>query len=139
MKNIILIFALFAAQFGIAQTVTTTANKTNPEKIIYSDGNSNNYIITTDSIDYIPVKTQESSSGNYNGGVRKKIYISPSTFTQILKEVENLYANISIQTKTREKTSGALTAITNNKRNPVIIKQSPEQEKFEKLLNDLIK
>src|SRR3990172_8087771 len=49
----------------------------------YIDGNNNDYVITKDSINYIPITPEKSSSGIYSGGESKKIKITKEQFAKI--------------------------------------------------------
>lgn len=50
---------------------------------IYSDGNSNSYNITETTINYDPIKKENSSSGTYSGGEAKSKTLSEKDFQKI--------------------------------------------------------
>jgi len=58
MKTIFTLILLFSFQWVIAQTAEYT----------YIDGNGNKYEITGNQMHYVPVKKENSSSGEYSGG-----------------------------------------------------------------------
>ena len=57
--------------------------------INFGDGNGNQYIIERDSIEYIPIKPEYSSSGVYNGGEHAKKTINQNHFEKLLLEFKN--------------------------------------------------
>jgi len=100
----------------------------------YADGSGNRYIITNDTIEYIPVKMEESSSGEYDGGEAQKKKISSDAFLQIKNKFDEIFNNKSIQIKDRIMTSGVLTIERNKKTKEVIVMKCKEQEELESLL-----
>src|SRR6186713_2728744 len=54
----------------------------------YADGSANVYIIKPDSLEYIPVKPEESSTGFYSGGDPKKIALKPEEFRNVQAMLE---------------------------------------------------
>jgi hypothetical protein len=88
----------------------------------YSDGNANIYIITPNTLEYIPVKPQESSSGFYQGGVPKKVVLPSQAFQTLAAQFEAAKKNAGIHTSERQKGSGLITTITGSEKHVVILK-----------------
>jgi hypothetical protein len=106
----------------------------------YGDGNGNAYIITTDSIEYVPVKKENSSTGNYSGGEPVKKKITESDYQQVQSYVHEIFGNASIHIKDRMKGSGRISVVNNQEeRQVVIIWQCDEKEQLEGLLTNLIR
>lgn len=106
----------------------------------YGDGSGNQYIITSDSIEYLPVKKEFSSSGMYDGGDYTKNKITSENFQKLTDEIHLLFENKSLHIKDRIKTSGIITVMKDSKEDKtIIIKNSPEKERFETLLKNLKK
>lgn len=72
----------------------------------YSDGSANRYVITPDSLEYIPVQPHESSTGSYSGGVPKKIAITAETYGLITQALDAALLNKAIHTDQRAKMTG---------------------------------
>lgn len=62
---------------------------------IYADGNANRYQILPDRLRYIPVKPEESSTGNYSGGEPADISLSAADY----QKLQNLFEQVSGQTE----------------------------------------
>jgi hypothetical protein len=106
----------------------------------YGDGSGNQYIISNDSIEYIPVKKEFSSTGLYDGGEYVKKGISISDFEKISNEVNSLFNSKHLHIDDRIKTSGIITIMENKKmEDSAIIKNSENKDRFENLLKNLIK
>ncbi len=105
----------------------------------YSDGNGNYYKITVDSIIYAPITKEMSSSGMYDGGEQVEKSITEKDFLAVKNEFDSIFNNQAIHIQHRMKTSGRL-AVNKGEINKkqVIIKQSKEQEKLEKVLKSLL-
>lgn len=75
---------------------------------IYSDGSSNNYIISEKQISYDPVKKESSSSGTYSGGEAKTKSISQKDFENINSLFKEVFAAKAEQQQNREMMTGLL-------------------------------
>lgn len=75
---------------------------------LYSDGSSNNYIITEKQISYDPVTKENSSSGTYSGGEAKSKSLSKSDFEKISVLFKESFAAKSEQQQNREMMTGLL-------------------------------
>jgi len=76
-KQIAITLSLIALAIGLYSFVMKTKTYT------YIDGNNNDYVITKDSISYIPITPEKSSSGIYSGGEPKKVKITKEQFSKI--------------------------------------------------------
>jgi hypothetical protein len=110
-----------------------------PTQYRYSDSSANTWKISTDSVEYIPMTPEMSSSGMYSGGNPVKKQISKSDYNKVKSEINNIVMNMSIQIKDRTKLSGVITIIEDQKKDlTILIDKSPEKESLEKLLKKLI-
>lgn len=88
----------------------------------YADGSANAYIIKPDSLEYIPVKPEESSTGMYSGGDPKKVALKPEEFRNVTAMLEAAKKNHSIHIPDRIKTSGMITTISGDEKTHFILK-----------------
>jgi hypothetical protein len=106
----------------------------------YADGSANVYIITSSSLEYVPVKPEESSTGMYSGGEPKKISLSIHEFRNLRALLEAAKNNHAIHIPDRIKTSGLITTISGNDKTSFILKPgSKEITSIETLLTKLLK
>lgn len=92
-------FFLIAAGFLFAQEEKVVI------RYLYSDGNNNRYWIQGDTIRYIPVKSEYSSSGLYDGGEPFFCVVDPEELTPLIQLLEQALANTSFHIKERWKGS----------------------------------
>jgi hypothetical protein len=83
--------------------------------IKYADGNGNQYIITNDSLEYIPVTPEMSSSGVYSGGSYQKCTITKDDYLVIEKEINRIVNNPTIHISTRMMGTGMISIFQNEK------------------------
>lgn len=88
----------------------------------YADGSANVYKLTSTTLEYIPVKKEESSTGMYSGGDPKTEAITKTQYESVSKLLESALSNTSIHIEDRMKTSGAILAIDGDKKRRCIIK-----------------
>lgn len=107
---------------------------------IYSDGNSNNYIISETQLKYDPVTPKESSSGTYSGGEAKTKALSKSDFEKISVLFKEVFAAKADQQQNREMMTGLLIQKKRKKtfQQVVIKSNSPYIGKIETLLKSLL-
>lgn len=98
----------------------------------YADGNANRYVLTPDSLQYIPVLAQESSSGMYSGGQPKVVTISIDDFEVLESHLKNLVKRVELHSTNRMKMSGLIKDKDSQK--AVIIKPCPELTALDSLL-----
>lgn len=105
----------------------------------YADGSANVYVLTSDSLEYIPVKPEESSTGFYSGGDSKKVAITPQQFRMIRAMFETVKTKHEIHLPDRIKTSGMITTFNGTEKNSIIIKPGSQQMmQIEKELKELL-
>jgi len=114
--------------------------KMNISKLKYLDGSGNAFNITSDSISYLPITPEISSSGMYSGGKETHKAIKEDDFIRLSNEFDNIFSNKKIQITNRVKTSGMLIRYNkNNVMEQIIISKSDEQKQLEDFLNLLLK
>ena len=94
----------------------------NPTQYQYADGSANLYIITPDSLEYVPVKPAESSTGMYSGGDPKKVALKTEEFRNVRALVEAAKKNHAVHIPDRIKTSGMITTISGTEKTHFILK-----------------
>ena len=108
----------------------------------YLDGSGNEYIINNESkitIEYIPVKPLQSSSGIYDGGDYVKKEISELQYNQVFSTLSVAIKNRDIYINDRVKGSGMIILEEKDKENVYILEPgSKEIENIEKTLKSLI-
>ncbi len=106
-------------------------------KIRYGDGSGNQYFIEPDSIEYIPIKSHQSSSGIYNGGDHVKKTITQHQYEAILSIFNEAVANEASHVKDRVKGSGAITI--RKETSHLLSPNSENLSEIEKILKETIK
>lgn len=106
----------------------------------YADGSANMYVLTPDSLEYIPVKPEESSTGFYSGGEPKRIALSPQQFRTVRAMFEAAKTKHEVHLPDRIKTSGMITTVNGSTRNSIILKPGcTELMRIEAELKELLK
>lgn len=125
--------------FSILLILLTTACMDNQTYYHYADGSANVYVLTSDSLEYIPVRPEESSTGFYSGGVPKKVALTPRQFRYVRAMFESAKARHDIHLPDRIKTSGVITTFSGTEKNSIILKPGSEQlVEIEKQLKKLL-
>lgn len=105
----------------------------------YADGNANVYIISPDTLEYVPVKPQESSSGFYSGGEPKKVKLTTQEFQNLVTLIEAAMKNTDAHMQERVKGSGAIKTLTGSEKHAIFLKPAcAEQQKLEAALKKLL-
>lgn len=111
----------------------------NPSHYQYADGNGNGYLLTSSTLEYIPVKPEESSSGFYSGGEAKTVSVTANQFTALQSLFEKAMNNSAIQIDERIKMSGVITHIRGDQQTKYILKPgSAELTAIESGLTEII-
>lgn len=107
---------------------------------IYSDGSSNNYIISETQLKYDPVTPKESSSGTYSGGEAKTKTIAKSDFEKINVLFKEAFATKADHQQNREMMTGLLIRKKGKKTiEQIVLKSSSAYiSKIESLLKSLL-
>lgn len=92
--------------------LTTLACMSTSTHYQYADGSANVYVITADSLEYVPVKPEESSTGMYSGGEPKKVALKSEEFRNVRAMLEAAKKKHEIHIPDRIKTSGMITSIS---------------------------
>lgn len=107
----------------------------------YTDGNGNQFIIKREkkaTIEYIPVKPINSSSGIYNGGDYIKKNLDNSQFLELSTLLQQVIQNEENKIENRVKGSGKIIQFENNqKRIYLIAPKSSDLIKLEVKLHDI--
>ena len=105
----------------------------------YHDGSANRYIINNDTIEYIPIKPAQSSSGFYDGGDYVKKEISKSQYKNIISIFVEAIKNKESHIKNRVKMSGRIIELEGDKKNIYILSpNSEEKNNIERVLREII-
>lgn len=106
----------------------------------YADGSANHYVITDSSLQYIPVKPEESSTGMYSGGDPADVKLTKEQFESLKQLLEEAISATGNHIADRIKMSGAVTRITASDTVTIILKPgAPEQDALESALKQLLK
>lgn len=87
----------------------------------YSDGSANVYIIKSDSLEYVPIKAEQSSTGFYSGGDPKKVALKTEDFRNLRAVLEAARAKHEIHIPDRIKTSGMITTFSGTEKTQFIL------------------
>lgn len=87
----------------------------------YADGNANRFIVLAASLEYIPVKPEESSSGVYDGGDAITVSITSDQFAMLQKLFDEAISNTEIHTEQRAKLTGVIIRKTSKRTDRVTI------------------
>lgn len=110
-----------------------------PKGLIYSylDGSGNSYYITTDLIQYDPVKAQHSSSGIYTGGNAAQTTLYFEQLEAIKVIIQKVQQNKSDHITNRVKGSGQL-RLHNEEKMYILGYNTSSQKELETLLNKML-
>ncbi len=115
----------------------------NSVKYQYSDGSGNNYKIGHSgeySFEYIPVKPEHSSTGEYDGGNPVSKNVTDKDLKNISAVLDAALHNSSIHIQNRVKGSGLIIRNQSGKEIVVVIRpDSEEKSEIEKTLSELMK
>jgi hypothetical protein len=87
----------------------------------YADGSANVYIIKPDSLEYIPIRPEESSTGFYSGGDPKKVSVTPEEYRTMSTMLEAARKKHEIHIPDRIKTSGMITIFSGDEKTQFIL------------------
>jgi len=138
-KFIIIYLMLIANFFACNAKIIKQKDKMQISKLVYIDGSGNTYNITTDSISYIPITPEMSSSGFYNGGSEKHNLINKADYQNLIVLFDSIFKDKKIQIQNRIKTSGVLVRYSaDNTSEEIIIAKSEKQMHLEDYLKRLL-
>lgn len=125
---------------GVLFLILTTACMDDQPYYQYADGSANVYVLTADSLEYVPVTPEQSSTGFYSGGDPKKIAITPQQFRTVRAMLETAKSKHEIHLPDRIKTSGVITTVSKSQKSSIVLKPgSPELVRIERALKELLK
>ncbi|MBX2965682.1 MAG: hypothetical protein KF845_06010 [Cyclobacteriaceae bacterium] len=105
----------------------------------YADGNANQYFVTAFSLQYVPVKPEESSTGMYSGGEPAEIQLTQKQFNDLRQLFEKAISATSSHITDRVKMSGQVTRTTTSDTVMIILQpNAPEQIALESALKGLL-
>jgi hypothetical protein len=101
----------------------------------YIDGNNNTYVIGPGSIEYIPIKKVESSSGMYSGGAPAKATITQLQYDGIVALLDEMIEDMP--NRIADRNMGCGTVIKGDEHAYVKMK-SPKKAQLERELRSLV-
>ena len=105
----------------------------------YSDGSANTYKIAPEMLEYIPVRKEHSSSGNYSGGTAKTVKISSDDYSLIRGLLEEAIAQKAAHTALRAKMSGRISRNIESEETEVILRPGAAiKNQIEKKLSEFL-
>lgn len=87
----------------------------------YADGSANVYILKSDSLEYIPIRPEESSTGFYSGGDPKKVAVTLEECRTMRAMLEAAKEKHEIHIPDRIKTSGMITTFSGDEKTQFIL------------------
>jgi hypothetical protein len=109
------------------------------QRYVYLDGSGNRYDFMSKRIEYIPVKKENSSSGEYSGGTRKDVNVSKEDNKLLKAAFEKAIKATAEHQETREMMTGIVIKGKKNNSPSVILKpDSAAKKELEELLKKLI-
>ncbi|KKW42815.1 MAG: hypothetical protein UY92_C0003G0021 [Candidatus Magasanikbacteria bacterium GW2011_GWA2_56_11] len=109
----------------------------------YSDGSGNTYVITggkQKQLEYVPVKSSQSSSGVYSGGEPVRKAIAETEYADIVSRLESGVQNTAAHIDNRRLTSGLIELEKNgSEKSYILAPASPEMLSIEQALAAALK
>ena len=106
----------------------------------YVDGSANSYEVTPTSVQYIPIKPENSSSGTYDGGEERTVAIDNTTFMRLDSLFTAAIKATSNHIKNRIKGSGMILYFDNGTEKSIVLRSgSQSKNNLERVLGLLIK
>lgn len=109
------------------------------QNYVYLDGSGNKYELIGDTLEYNPVKKENSSSGEYSGGEYKKVKVTSEQKKQLKAVFEKAIKAKEEQQENREMMTGMVIREKKKKKKEVILKSnSIAKAELEKLLKEVL-
>lgn len=105
----------------------------------YADGNGNIFVISAAALVYQPVKPAESSSGFYSGGKPQTVPLTKDQFQVIVRVMDNAIKNKEVHDANRVVMSGAITVISDERKQVILKPGTQELAEIDSLLKGLLK
>jgi len=128
-----------------SETATTAAPMKTPWTVNYHDGNGNGFRFWRDfknkevQFEYIPVRPDESSSGRYSGGEKKKGHLDGPGVQELWQWIGRLQTDASIQTNARAMGTGAFSLVHESRTENFIVKDGSQLREFNEFLGALLR
>ena len=103
--------------------------------ITYTDGSNNSWEIFGESIEYIPMTKEMSSSGMYSGGEPKTIKIDNQILDKIIFLVKEAFSAVQNHSELRKKGTGLIQC---ENKSCILEMNSPEKENLENFLKSVL-
>lgn len=109
------------------------------QKYVYLDGSGNKYEFIKGKLEYIPVKPENSSSGEYSGGTAKTVDVCSQDVSLLKLAFEKAIKATTEQQENREMMTGMVIRGKKNKELSVILKSdSVSKKELEELLKKIL-
>ena len=100
----------------------------------YADGSANLYLLTETSLEYLPVKPEDSSTGMYSGGDPKTVTVTPLEYNELKDLFDEALEKTSIHIQDRMKTSGMISMMGSTKKQCILKPHCKEMIEIEEAL-----
>ncbi len=104
----------------------------------YADGSANLYLLTETTLEYLPVKPEESSTGMYSGGDPKTVTVTPAEYNELKDLLDEALEKTSIHIPDRIKTSGMISRMGSTKKQCIIKPYCEEMKAIEGTLKKVL-
>lgn len=105
----------------------------------YIDINNNSYKVLKTQLQYTPITSKESSSGNYDGGIAKIISLNDSKFTTLTTYFESLKLQKETHQLERSHMTSLLKISSKTEQQQFILSQSDILKQLENYFQELLK
>ncbi len=125
---------------SVAITIAIAISGLHGGHYTYVDGSANSYEVTPTSVQYIPIKPENSSSGTYDGGEERTVAIDSTTFSSLDSLFTDAIKDTSSHIKNRIKGSGMILYFDDGMEKSIVLKSgSQSKNNLEQVLSLLIK
>ncbi|MFI5203379.1 MAG: hypothetical protein ACHQF2_02695 [Flavobacteriales bacterium] len=104
----------------------------------YADGSGNVYKLTSDNLEYIPVKKENSSSGEYSGGEPAKVSVSKAQFDVLVSMMKGIILDKSIHIENREMMTGMIRVSYDDESDVTLFKKGDRMALLENALKFIL-
>lgn len=122
-----------------AATAPGPSRRALPWSLLYSDGNANRYRFWQDGAvaqyEYVPVRPEESSTGQYSGGQPARGTLTPDQVDVLWREIDALMANPALHSEHRSKGTGMFSITTPHGERRVIVAMGDDLRAFDQHLD----
>ena len=105
----------------------------------YLDGSANKYVIKKDSLEYVPIKPEISSSGEYDGGEPIKMALNEEQYALIVSILNKAMSNEASHIENRVMMSGLIIQKEGDEKKKCILSpKSDEKSEIERVLKQIM-